>query len=81
MGIYAAIRIPEIWRYEARSQSVIIYVLEPDGQYAIVESSRCLPVITATVLTQFVQRHKNEYDNVLMREFRRWAESEAKKQA
>jgi Uma2 family endonuclease len=80
MGIYAAIRVPEIWRYEDRTKTVLIYVLQPDGQYATVERSRCLPLVGAADLTRFLQRQQDEEESSLLKEFRQWAEAEAKKQ-
>jgi Uma2 family endonuclease len=80
MGIYAAIRVPEIWRYQGRDQTVIICILQPDGQYAIAERSHCLPIVTAAVLTSFVQRRRHEPENELLRAFGDWVRAELQKQ-
>ena len=72
MGIYAAIRIPEVWCYEGRTETVTIRVLQADGRYAVVERSRCLPLVSAADLTMFVQRRKSEEENSLLKAFREW---------
>jgi Uma2 family endonuclease len=41
-AIYAALKVPEIWRFDV--ESVVIEHLQKDGTYAPVESSRFLPV-------------------------------------
>ena len=42
-GIYAALRVSEIWRIR-RGGTVVIELLQPDGTYAQAEASRFLPV-------------------------------------
>jgi Uma2 family endonuclease len=41
-GIYAALKVAEIWRFDG--ESLVIEQLRPDGKYAPAESSRFLPV-------------------------------------
>jgi Uma2 family endonuclease len=41
-AIYAALKVPEVWRFE--EESMVIEHLQPDGTYAPAESSRFLPV-------------------------------------
>ncbi len=41
-AIYAALKVPELWRFDA--ESLVIEHLQKDGTYAPVESSRFLPV-------------------------------------
>lgn len=80
LGIYAAIRVPEIWRYEGRKRIVTICVLQTDGQYASVERSRTFPVVSAADLTRFVQRRVTESENDLVAAFREWIRAELKNQ-
>ena len=46
-GIYAALRVEEVWRFNG--QSVVIGHLQPDGTYAPAESSRFLPIRASEV--------------------------------
>lgn len=80
MGIYAAIRVPEIWRYQGADETVAIFVLQADGEYAVVERSGCLPLVTSADLTRFVQRRKQESENNLLKAVREWVRSELPKQ-
>ena len=43
-GIYAALRVAEVWRYEGRHEQIVIERLTPDGTYQAVEVSGFLPV-------------------------------------
>lgn len=79
LGIYAALKVPEVWRYDGRNHAVTIHVLQPDGQYAIHERSRCLPLVGAADLTMFVQRRKNEEENALLKAFREWVRQQINK--
>jgi Uma2 family endonuclease len=44
--IYAALRIPEVWRYDARAGVLWFGRLQPDGTYAPLTHSECLPLLT-----------------------------------
>ena len=56
-SIYAALGVPEIWRYDG--QVMTIYYLEQD-HYVTVETSRALPLLSATILSQFLSRLRDE---------------------
>src|SRR5207248_3126617 len=56
-SIYAALGVGEIWRYDG--DSLTIYHLR-EGQYQPSEASQALPLITGTVLTEFLARTSNE---------------------
>src|SRR5207244_4328204 len=48
MAIYAALRVPEVWRYDGAVVS--FHVLGPDGAYAAVASSKAMPQVTTADL-------------------------------
>ena len=55
--IYAALGVPEIWRYDERS--LIIYHLE-ESQYVEASSSLALPMLAGDVLSEFLGRSQRE---------------------
>jgi Uma2 family endonuclease len=46
LPIYAALRVPEVWRYDARTGVVWFGRLQQDGTYTSLERSECLPMMT-----------------------------------
>jgi Uma2 family endonuclease len=67
--IYAALGVPEIWRYDGNS--LTIYYLR-DEQYVPTEASLALPLLTGGVLTEFLARSpkQDQYDILLA--FEEW---------
>lgn len=70
LGIYAALRVPEVWRYE--SETLIFYRLAADGQYQIAERSLYFPFLVAADLAAFLNRRPEMDENALAKEFRTW---------
>jgi Uma2 family endonuclease len=68
-GIYAALGVSEIWRYD--EESLIIYHLEA-GQYVEMPSSRALPILSADVLSEFVGRIQREDQYEILLAFEEW---------
>jgi Uma2 family endonuclease len=46
LAIYAALRVPEVWRYDANAGSLWFGRLESDGTYRSLDRSECLPMLT-----------------------------------
>ena len=67
--IYAALGMPEIWRYD--SKRARFYHLE-DQDYAEALTSRSFPFLTAEAMTEFIEQSKavGQYDALAA--FRRW---------
>jgi Uma2 family endonuclease len=57
-AIYAALKVPEVWRLEG--ESVVIEQLQKDGTYAPVESSRFLPIRAEEVYRWVVVEDTND---------------------
>lgn len=55
--IYAALGVPEIWRYDGRQAH--FYTLAGEG-YEKIENSIAFPVLTAAALTQYLEQRKTE---------------------
>jgi Uma2 family endonuclease len=70
LPIYAALGIPEVWRY-ARQQ-LSIYQLSTDG-YTVVDTSTILPVVTSPQLTQLVADGHHMPRPTWLRHIRIWA--------
>jgi Uma2 family endonuclease len=52
-SIYAALQVPEVWRFDG--ESLTIEILQPDGSYLAVESSRFLPILANELLRWLVE--------------------------
>ena len=71
MGIYAALRVPEVWRLEGNTLS--FHVLGQDGKYVSVAHSQAFPQIAPADLASFLLEGRKAGDeNVVMRDFREW---------
>jgi len=68
-AIYAALNVPEIWRYDG--QALTIHQLQQD-RYISTEASLALPMLTRSTLTEFLSRarHEDQYETLLA--FERW---------
>lgn len=69
LPIYAALGIPEIWRYDGHS--LIIYHLQED-QYVPADASLALPMLTCKVLTEFLARSQREDQYDILLSFENW---------
>ena len=74
LGIYAALRIPEVWFYDGKS--LRIHCLERGGKYRKSKKSRVLPRLPIDGLEQFLARHKENSIIALAEEFRGWIRRE-----
>jgi Uma2 family endonuclease len=69
LGIYAALGVQEIWRYDG--QDLKIYVLV-EGEYQQQEQSAVLPVLSRSDVLLFLNKRSTLGENALIREFRQW---------
>lgn len=65
--IYAALGVPEIWRYDGRQ--AFIYQLT-GADYAEIKHSLAFPKLTSTDLTQFIEQSKSEGQTAALTAFR-----------
>jgi len=68
--IYAAFGIREFWLYSR--QTLHIFLLSDTGEYLKAEKSEALPVLTAKVLTDFINRAQNEEQFKVLSDFQNW---------
>ena len=67
--IYAQLGIREVWRYDGNA--LRIGKLVGEG-YLASETSEALPLVTATVLSQFLERSRTATRPELVKSFRQW---------
>lgn len=65
--IYAALGVPEVWRWQAGR--IVVLRLRPDGTYAAAESSAQFPKLRVADLARFVERRHDDNDRVLRESF------------
>jgi Uma2 family endonuclease len=69
MAIYAALGVPEVWRYDGRK--LIVCLLE-DGVYIEQERSLNLPQLEPAVVLRFLKLRETLHETACMRAFRDW---------
>lgn len=74
LGIYAALGVPEIWRFDGHGLTV--HVLRAEGGYEVRERGPSFPMIVPSDLVRFVQDGTHTDDTTLLRAFRAWVRAE-----
>ncbi|MBI3271753.1 MAG: Uma2 family endonuclease [Planctomycetes bacterium] len=69
-GIYAALGVPELWRFDG--ERLRVYQLGPAGVYQLAERSVCLPMLPPAEVERFVGLRKTTDETTLVRSFRSW---------
>ena len=70
MAIYAALAVPEVWRFNG--EALRVYNLDPEGKYVEVERSRYFPFLSLAAVAGFLQRRTQMDETSLVRSFRQW---------
>ncbi len=70
VGILAALRVPEIWRFNG--ECVRFLILQSTGDYAERDESRAFPGLKSSDLTPFFARKREAGARIALREFREW---------
>jgi len=74
-GIYAALKVSEIWRFDGERQQVFIERLEDDGTYRTVDRSSFLPVYAAEIRRWVVEEDSHD-ESAWARRLRAWVRAE-----
>jgi Uma2 family endonuclease len=70
MAIYAALRVPEVWRLD--DKGLTCHLLQTDGRYAPSLLSLSFPQLNLADLLPFLMLRGTEEDNTIVRRFREW---------
>jgi len=74
MEIYAALGIPEVWRYDGRRLRV--YLLGKNRAYREVRRSRAFPCLDLKRVGKFIRENVGLDDSNLVKQFRIWLQSQ-----
>jgi len=69
-GIYAALKVPEVWRFH--KGIVTFHVLDAAGHYQVQAHSVAFPQLTSADLTSFLALRGKMEQNALVGQFRTW---------
>jgi Uma2 family endonuclease len=70
LGIYAALGVPEIWRFDGQSLQVL--VLNAEGSYSTTNTSKALPFVPIEELTRFLLEYNLGDDSAWAETFCEW---------
>jgi Uma2 family endonuclease len=74
MGIYAALRVPEIWRYDG--ETLRVELLQPEGTYATSETSLAFPFLPLDEVVGYLHQGEAMDHAEWERTFRAWVRDE-----
>lgn len=74
MSIYAALKIPEVWRCDGEELSV--HVLGTNGKYRERQQSRAFPLLPMQKLLTFLKQSESIDQTTLLRSFAKWVREE-----
>lgn len=73
LGIYAALEVPEVWRWTPQEGGQLaVRVLRPDGAYQESSLSRLFPALSLSSFEEYVRRGLSAGQACATREFRVW---------
>ncbi|MBU7584051.1 MAG: Uma2 family endonuclease [Nostoc sp. TH1S01] len=76
MGIYAALKVPEVWRFDCETLTICSLVNE---EYQPCEISLALPIFNAAVLMKFLELSLTMGETSLIRYVRQWVREQLAK--
>jgi Uma2 family endonuclease len=71
MSIYAALRVPEVWRFDGRA--LTFHILGPDGRYTVASQSKAMPQLASAELASLLVLRGTMDETALFRHFQTWA--------
>jgi Uma2 family endonuclease len=74
LGIYAALGVPEVWRFDGEALRVLL--LGADGTYSPSDTSAAFPFLPMQELVRFLRAYDRNNDSRWGREFRAWVRNE-----
>jgi Uma2 family endonuclease len=73
MSIYAALAIPEVWRYNGQSLSILKL---QNSDYVSQDRSSAIPVLTAEAILRFLSLKSSIGETSLIKQFRQWVKEQ-----
>lgn len=71
LAIYAALKVPEVWRLDG--DTLLFYIMNPGPTYLVSPTSLSFPLVTPADLLGFLQQTRQAGDqNPILRQFREW---------
>jgi len=74
-GIYAALKVAEIWHFDGERQELVVERLQDDGTYRIVDRSAFLP-ISAAEIRRWVAEENSDDESAWACRLRAWVQCE-----
>jgi Uma2 family endonuclease len=71
-GIYAALGVPEVWRFDVNTGALWFGKLQPDGSYASIDRSESLPMLTPALVLEGLKLCEGISESQWMRMLREW---------
>ena len=75
--IYAAIGVPELWRYDGNKLEVFV-LQQLDGEYEAVSKSPTFPWMSMDVIPRFIRQSLVDGETATLRSFREWVREQDK---
>ena len=69
MGIYAALGIPEIWRFDGE---LLTMMALSEGRYEAIAHSGVFSILTPDVVMSFLDQRSQIGENAIVKQFRQW---------
>src|SRR4028118_1928324 len=69
LGIYSALGVPELWRYNGR---VLKFYKLAEGKYVECQFSRAFPLVSVTDMSRFIEQSKTTGEIALLKSFQAW---------
>lgn len=76
LPIYAAMRVPEVWRI--KGEQLKAYILQADGTYKVSDHSKVFRFLAMSELQRFLEKAATTDQATLAREFMTWVEKDLK---
>jgi Uma2 family endonuclease len=70
LGVYATLRVPEVWRYDG--EAFVVHCLRPDGQDEVAQQSRSFPSLPLREFASFIEQTQGLLEIALEDAFRAW---------
>jgi Uma2 family endonuclease len=70
MAIYAALGVPEVWRFD--EESFLVYQLQADGRYEARSQSLSFPFLPIAEVERFLRQSQSRDETSLLRDFCSW---------